>query len=155
MTKLNELKPANGAVKTSKRKGRGQGSGNGKTAGRGEKGQKSRSGYSRKLYFEGGQTPLTRLVPKRGFNNPNKEFFNALNVGLFENFEEDTITPELLAQKGLIKPKFRVKILGDGTLTKPKTIIADKFSKTALEKIEAAKGKAEVINNKASNEKAE
>ena len=145
---LSNLRPARGAVKGDrKRVGRGPGSGLGKTAGRGEKGQKSRSGYSRKLGFEGGQMPLHRRVPKRGFNNPFRKEYATVNLERLEVFEAGTIvTPEVLHEKGLIKSlRESVKILGQGSLTKALTVRAHKFSAGAQERITSAGGKAEVI----------
>lgn len=139
--KLNELRPSKGAVKARKRVGRGEGSGLGKTSGKGSKGQKSRSGYSSKLYFEGGQTPLVRRLPKVGFKCPSRVEYNVINVGLIESLEENVITPELLYSKGLIKKNSLVKVLGDGNLTKGKEVHANMFSKTAETKISEAKGK--------------
>lgn len=139
--KLNELRPPKGAVKKRFRKGRGVGSGNGKTSGKGEKGQKSRSGYSRALYSEGGQTPLTRRLPKRGFKNRSRVEYTVVNVSIFENFTEDIITSEVLYSKGLIKLGMPLKVLGNGTLTKSVEVHADCFSKSAEQKINTAKGK--------------
>ncbi len=146
--KLHELQPHPGATKERKRVGRGIAAGQGKTAGRGHKGQKSRSG-DRKLpaYFEGGQTPLHMRVPKRGFVNPNRVEYTPVNVGTLQELFEDgaEITPELLARKGLCSRKDRVKILGDGELTKKFTVRAHAFSRSAREKIEKAGGSCEVI----------
>ena len=139
--KLNELRPAKGAVQKKFRKGRGVGSGNGKTAGKGQKGQKSRSGYSRALYSEGGQTPLTRRLPKRGFKNRSRVEYTAVNVSELENLNEGVITPEVLYSKGMIKIGMPLKVLGNGTLTKSLEVHADCFSKSAEEKINEAKGK--------------
>ena len=140
---LNNLKPAKGAVHKKKRVGRGPGSGLGKTAGRGEKGQKSRSGYSAKIGFEGGQMPLHRRLPKRGFTNIFKKRWlevslAALNRG-FEANEE--VTPELLHHRGIIKKaRHDVVVLGNGELSKPLRISAHRFTKSAREKIEKAGG---------------
>lgn len=139
--KLNELRPAKGAVQKKFRIGRGVGSGNGKTSGKGQKGQKSRSGYSRALYSEGGQTPLTRRLPKRGFKNRSRVEYTVINVSEFENLNENVITPELLYSKGLIKIGMPLKVLGNGTLTKSIEVHADSFSKSAEQKINEAKGK--------------
>lgn len=139
--KLNELRPAKGAVKKKFRVGRGVGSGNGKTSGRGQKGQKSRSGYSRALYSEGGQTPLTRRLPKRGFKNRSRVEYTVVNVSDLENIGESVITPEVLYSKGLIKLGMPLKVLGNGTLTKSVEVHADSFSKSAEQKINEAKGK--------------
>lgn len=139
--KINELRPAKGSVKKKNRVGRGQGSGNGKTAGRGENGQKSRSGYSRSLYSEGGQTPLTRRLPKRGFTNRFRVEYTTVNVSSLETLDVDLVTPEVLLEKGMIKSNMPVKILGNGTLTKSIEVQANSFSKSAEEKITEAKGK--------------
>jgi large subunit ribosomal protein L15 len=144
---LNNLKPAKGAVRTRKRVGRGPGSGLGKTSGRGEKGQKSRSGYSRKLGFEGGQMPLHRRVPKRGFHNRFRKEYTEVNLGRLDAFDAGTIvTPELLMKRGVIK-KLRdgVKVLAKGSLTKALTVRAHTFSAKAQETIAGAGGKAEVL----------
>lgn len=148
MLKLNELKPALGAKRTAKRIGRGPGSGNGCTAGKGNNGDGARSGSREKFYFEGGQTPLTRKIPKRGFFNPFRVEFQIVNIGILESLENEgkEITVDFLYEKGLIhdveKP---VKVLGDGELKKSLVIKAHSFSKAAKEKIEKAKGKAEVV----------
>lgn len=145
--KLHELKPAPGSTKARKRKGRGIGSGLGKTAGRGQDGQNSRSGGGTRPGFEGGQMPLMRRLPKRGFTNIFGTDYNGVNVSRLNIFEDGSeITPKLLKENGVIsKLKDGVKILGDGEITKAFTIKAHKFSKTAEEKIVAAGGKAEVI----------
>lgn len=139
--KLNELRPAKGSVKTRKKVGRGQASGKGKTSGRGENGQKSRSGYSRAFYSEGGQTPLTRRLPKRGFKNRFRVEYTTINVGLLENLSEEVVTPGLLVQKGMIKKNMPLKVLGNGTITKSIEVQADAFTKSAEQKITEAKGK--------------
>ena len=144
---LENLKPAKGAVRARKRVGRGPGSGLGKTSGRGEKGQKSRSGYSRKVGFEGGQMPLHRRLPKRGFHNRFRKEYTEVNVGRLDAFDAGTIvTPELLIKRGLIK-KLRdgVKVLAKGSLSKALTVRAHKFSAKAQETIAGAGGKAEVL----------
>ncbi|MFY9177079.1 MAG: 50S ribosomal protein L15 [Caldicoprobacterales bacterium] len=145
--KLNQLSPAEGSTRDRKRKGRGPSSGLGKTAGRGQKGQKSRSGGGVRPGFEGGQMPLTRRLPKRGFTNIFAKVYSEVNLAQLEVFEADTVvTPELLKEKGIIKKlNDGVKILGKGELNKKLTVKAHKFSKAAQEKIEAAGGKAEVI----------
>ena len=145
--KLHELKPAEGSVKVPLRKGRGTGSGLGKTAGRGHKGQKARSGGGVRPGFEGGQMPLTRRLPKRGFTNIFAKVYSLVNVRDLEEFEEGTVvTPELMVETGLVrKSKDAIKVLGEGELTKKLTIQAHKFSKSAVEKIEASGGKTEVI----------
>lgn len=145
--KLNELSPNPGATKVKKRVGRGPGSGNGKTAGRGHNGQKSRSGYSQKRGFEGGQMPLQRRVPKRGFKNPFRKEYVTFNVSMFENRDITEVTLEDYQKMGLVKNlRDGVKILGDGDLTKAITIHAHKFSKSAREKIEKAGGTCVVID---------
>lgn len=145
---LENLKPARGSVKDKKRVGRGPGSGRGKTSGRGEKGQKSRSGFAHHAGFEGGQMPLHRRVPKRGFTNARfKKEYAEINLGRLDVFEAGTIvTPEILVARGMIK-KIRdgVKVLGDGELTKALTVRAHKFSARAQERIGALGGKAEII----------
>lgn len=146
--KLHELQPAPGSVKDVKRIGRGHGSGNGKTAGKGHKGQKARSGGSIRAGFEGGQMPLQRRIPKRGFNNIFAKEFAAVNVSELEKrFESGAVVDaEALINCGAIKDaKDGVKILGDGELTKSLTVKAVKFTATAKEKIEKAGGKAEVM----------
>lgn len=145
--KLHELQPAPGARKETTRKGRGIGSGLGKTAGRGHKGQKARAGGGVRPGFEGGQMPLYRRVPKRGFTNIFKKEIITVNIKDLERFEAGTVvTPEVLIEAGIIKSvKDGVKILGDGELTKALTVQANHFSKSAEEKIAALGGKAEVI----------
>lgn len=146
--KLHELRPADGAVKNKRRKGRGTGSGLGKTAGRGSKGQKSRSGGGTRPGFEGGQMPLYRRLPKRGFTNIFAKVYNEVNVEKLNIFEDGTVvTPELLKETGVVRKieKDGVKVLGNGNLEKSLVIKAQKFTKSAMEKIEAAGGKAEVI----------
>jgi len=145
---LHNLKPAKGSVKNRKRVGRGPGSGLGKTAGRGEKGQKSRSGFSRKPGFEGGQMPLHRRLPKRGFTNaPFRKEFATVNLGRLEVFEAGTIvTPELLVKQGIVKRLLDgLKVLADGQLTKALTVHAHRFSGKAQERIATLGGKAELI----------
>ena len=145
--KLHELRAVPGATKAPKRKGRGTATGQGQTAGRGMNGQKSRSGGGVRPGFEGGQMPLYRRIPKRGFTNIWGTEYTAVNVSELNRFEAGTVvTPELLKETGLAKQvKDGIKILGNGTLEKNLTVQAQKFSKTAIEKIEAAGGKAEVI----------
>ena len=145
---LNNLKPAKGSTRNKKRVGRGPGSGLGKTSGRGEKGQKSRSGFSQKPGFEGGQMPLHRRVPKRGFNNARfRKEYAEVNLGTLEMFEPGTIvTPEVLLKRGIIKNlRDGLKVLGNGELTRSLTVRAHKFSAKAAEAIAASGGKAEVI----------
>ncbi|HVR43386.1 MAG TPA: 50S ribosomal protein L15 [Thermoanaerobaculia bacterium] len=144
---LSNLKPKKGSRRGRKRIGRGPGSGHGKTAGRGEKGQKSRSGFSRKLGFEGGQMPLHRRIPKRGFTNVFRDGYAVLNLSELEaRFEAGaTVDRDALREAGLVKgARRKIKILGDGELTKKLTVQADKFSKSAREKIEAAGGSCQV-----------
>ena len=144
--KLHELQPAAGSTTAPKRLGRGVGSGLGKTSGKGHKGAKARSGGGKRPGFEGGQMPLYRRVPKRGFHNPFRVEYATVNVGRLEIFENGTVvTAELLKEAGLIsKVMDGVKVLGNGELTKKLTVEAVKFSDAAKEKIEALGGKAEV-----------
>ena len=145
--KLHELQPATGSRKVRNRVGRGTSSGNGKTSGRGQKGQKARSGGGVRLGFEGGQTPLFRRLPKRGFTNFNKLEYAIVNLDQLNTFEAGTVVcPKALKEAGLIKKELDgVKVLGNGTLEKAITVKAHKFSKSALAAIEAAGGKTEVI----------
>ena len=145
--RLHELKAPAGATSKPKRKGRGTATGQGKTAGRGMNGQNSRSGGGTRLGFEGGQMPLYRRIPKRGFTNIWKKEWAIVNIDDLNKFENGTeVTPELLVETGLVKKVLDgVKVLGEGTLEKNITVKAHKFSKTAVEKIESAGGKAEVI----------
>jgi large subunit ribosomal protein L15 len=145
--KLHELRPAAGSTKNRKRVGRGTGSGLGTTAGRGMNGQNSRSGGGVRPGFEGGQMPLFRRLPKRGFKNFTRKNWTIVNVETLNKFEDGTeITPELLLEAGVLsKIEYGVKILGDGELTKKLTVKANKFTQSAITKIEAAGGKAEVI----------
>ena len=144
---LSNLKPADGAKQSDNfRRGRGHGSGNGKTAGKGHKGQKARSGATRPG-FEGGQMPLYRRIPKRGFTNRNSKTIIGINVSALEVFDNDAVVSvETLIEQGIVKnPRDGVKILGNGELTKKLTVQVNAFSKGAVEKIEAVGGKAEVI----------
>ena len=145
--KLSELSPAPGSVKETKRKGRGIGSGNGKTGGRGHNGQKARSGGGVRVGFEGGQMPLARRIPKRGFNNIFAKPLTSLNVAALNRFEDGTVVDaELLVNSGVISNcPYGVKILGQGDLSRNLTVRASAFSEAAKQKIEAAGGKAEVI----------
>jgi large subunit ribosomal protein L15 len=145
--KLHELKPAKGAVRNRKRLGRGTASGQGETSGRGANGQNSRSGGGTRPGFEGGQMPLYRRLPKRGFTNIFKKVWSIVNIEDLNRFEDNTeITPAILLENGLIKKLNEgVKILGNGELEKKLTVKANQFTKSAQEKIEAAGGKAEVI----------
>jgi large subunit ribosomal protein L15 len=144
---LENLKPAKGSVRARKRVGRGPGSGLGKTSGRGEKGQKSRSGFAQKPGFEGGQMPLHRRLPKRGFRNRGRKEFALVNLGRLEAFEPGTIvTPELLLDRGIIhKLRDGLKILAKGDLTKVLTVKAHRFSAKAQERITGLGGKTETI----------
>ncbi|MDR1816529.1 MAG: 50S ribosomal protein L15 [Clostridiales Family XIII bacterium] len=145
--KLHELKKAPGSTRAPKRKGRGTATGQGKTAGRGMNGQNSRSGGGVRLGFEGGQMPLYRRIPKRGFTNIWRKETEIVNVGDLNVFEDGTeITAALLKEKGVIKKdSIGLKVLGDGNLEKNLTVKANKFSKSATEQIEKAGGKAEVL----------
>ena len=144
---LHELSPAAGSNTKAYRKGRGNGSGNGKTGGRGQKGQWARSGGGVRVGFEGGQMPLTRRIPKRGFHNIFAKPLEAVNVSALEKFEDGAVVDaKALLEKGILsKCEYGVKILGNGSLTKKLTVQASAFSASAKEKIEAAGGKAEVI----------
>ena len=145
---LSNLQPAEGSKQSDNfRRGRGHGSGNGKTAGKGHKGQKARSGGGTRLGFEGGQMPLYRRIPKRGFKNRNTMDIVGINVSYLERFEDGaTVDVEALIEAGIVKnPRDGVKILGDGTLTKKLTVKADAFSEGAKAKIEACGGTVEVI----------
>ncbi|OCA81003.1 50S ribosomal protein L15 [Bacillus sp. FJAT-27225] len=145
--KLHELQPAEGSRKERKRLGRGIGSGQGKTAGKGHKGQKARSGGGVRVGFEGGQTPLFRRLPKRGFTNINRKEYAIVNLDALNSFEDGTeVTPELLIEAGLVKSeKAGIKILAKGNVEKKLTVKAHKFSSAAKEAIEAAGGNTEVI----------
>ena len=146
--KLHELRPSEGAFKTNKRVGRGVSSGHGKTSGKGHKGQNARSGGGVRPGFEGGQLPLFRRLPKRGFSNAMfKTEYAVVNLSDLEKFENGAVvTPELLKEMGILKKQLSgVKVLGNGNLTKKLTVKASKFSASAVEKIEAIGGKAEVI----------
>ena len=145
--KLHELKPAEGSRKERNRVGRGIGSGNGKTAGRGHKGQNARSGGGVRPGFEGGQNPLFRRLPKRGFTNINRKEYAIVNLDTLNRFEEGTeVTPALLIETGVVSSeKSGIKILGNGTLNKKLTVKAHKFSATAKEAIENAGGQTEVV----------
>jgi large subunit ribosomal protein L15 len=144
---VQDLRPAPGATRSRKRVGRGPGSGHGKTAGRGNKGQKSRSGYRHQRGFEGGQMPLHRRVPKRGFTNIFRVEYDVVNISALDRFDAgDKITPEKLAERRLAHGRRPVKILGDGELKKALTVSAHKFSASAKSRIEAAGGSCEVLN---------
>jgi len=143
---LSNLKPAEGSTKKRKRIARGEGSGKGGTSTRGHKGAKSRSGYSKKVGFEGGQMPLQRRVPKFGFKNINRKEYKAINISVIQELAEkknlDSVGIEVLLEAGMIKKQDLVKILGKGTLTKKIEVKAHAFSKTAIAAIEEAKGTA-------------
>ena len=145
--KLHEMKPAPGSTKRRKVVGRGRGSGHGTTAGRGGKGQTARTGSSIPAWFEGGQMPLIRRLPKRGFTNIFKKDYAIINVEILDRFESgQEVTPALLVSQGLIRSRHDgVKVLGTGALTKAFTVHAHKFSQSAAAKIEAAGGKVQVI----------
>ena len=146
---LNNLKPAKGSVKSEKRIGRGQGSGHGGTSTRGHKGAKSRSGYSKKIGFEGGQMPLQRRVPKFGFKNINRKEYKAINIDVLQKLSESkglkSIDPEALREVGLIGKNDLVKILGNGALTAKLDVKAHAFSKSAQAAIEAVSGTIEKL----------
>ena len=144
--KLNELKPAVGATHKRKRKGRGPGSGNGKTAGRGEKGYYSRSGSPHRAWFEGGQMPIQRRVPKRGFVNPFRIEYQVVNVGSLDRIPDGVdVTPETLYEYGLVRKRTEpIKLLGDGLIERKMNISVDKCSAKAKELVEQAGGKVEV-----------
>ncbi|RJQ48456.1 MAG: 50S ribosomal protein L15 [Nitrospiraceae bacterium] len=144
--KLSDLAPAPGSRKNKKRVGRGCGSGHGKTSCRGHKGQKARTGGGTKPGFEGGQMPLQRRLPKRGFTNIFQKNYSIVNVGELEGLSESTITPDILVREGLIKNlQDGVKILGDGNITKAVKVQAHAFSESAKDKITKAQGSVEVI----------
>ena len=143
--KLNELKPDPGARKKRKRVGCGPGSGLGKTSGRGNKGAGQHSASEFDERFEGGQMPLYRRIPKRGFNNVNRVEYAVVNLDRLTDLETDSVTVELLREKGLVRKGMRVKVLGNGDVGKALTVTAHAFTKSAREKIEKAGGKAEVI----------
>lgn len=145
--KLNELSPAMGSTHVAKRKGRGHATGNGKTAGRGHKGQKARSGGGVRVGFEGGQMPLARRIPKRGFNNIFAKPLEAINVSALEKFDNGAVVDaKVLLDTGVLsKCEYGFKVLGNGSLSKNITVKASAFSESAKAKIEAAGGKAEVV----------
>ena len=147
--KLSDLRPARGSKHKQKRVGRGDGSGHGKTAGRGHKGQGARSGGGTRPGFEGGQMPLQRRLPKRGFHNPFRVQMATVNLAQLETFPSGSeVTPALLVEKRVLRGKnSRVKVLGDGALSKPLTVKAHGFSATAKEKIEACGGKTELLSS--------
>jgi len=146
--RLDELKPTVGSRKKPKRVGRGIGSGHGKTACRGSKGQNARAGRGTKAGFEGGQMPLQRRLPKRGFHSPFKKQFAIIHVGDLNRFpKESVVEPDLLLQSGLLKKEGPIKLLADGELQHPLTIRVHQASKAALKKVESASGKVEVIGS--------
>ena len=144
---IHELSPAAGSTHVDKRKGRGHATGNGKTTGRGHKGQKARSGGGTRIGFEGGQMPLARRIPKRGFNNIFAQPLTGVNVAVLNKFEDGAVVDaQALLDAGIVsKCRYGVKFLGNGEVTKKLTVKAAAFSATAKEKIEAAGGKAEVV----------
>ena len=144
--RLDSLKPDKGSVKSRKRRGRGHGSGLGKSSGRGNKGAGQRSGFKKRAWFEGGQMPLSRRLPKRGFTNNFRAEFQIVNLDKLEKIEEKVIDANLLFQKGMVRSSLKpIKILGSGTLTSAVNVIATAFSKSAKEKIEKAGGKAQIL----------
>jgi large subunit ribosomal protein L15 len=151
---LANLKPAPGSLKNRKRLGRGPGSGTGKTSGKGHKGQKSRSGYKRRAWSEGGQMPLQRRLPKRGFTNIFRVDYHEVNLSRVASLNSSDITPELLQKRGLVRKRGKpIKILGVGEIEKAINIKAHAFSRTAIEKIEKAGGRIEIIGRAASDDK--
>ena len=144
--KLNSLVPDKGSTRNTKRRGRGHGSGLGKSAGRGDKGAGQRSGFKRRAWFEGGQMPLSRRLPKKGFTNIFRKEFQIVNLSKLDGIEEKKIDAKLLYDKGLVRSPFKpVKILGSGDLKNPLNIVATEFSKSAKEKIEKLGGTAQVL----------
>ncbi|MBQ6366582.1 MAG: 50S ribosomal protein L15 [Oscillospiraceae bacterium] len=144
---INDLSPVSGSTHVDKRKGRGHATGNGKTAGRGHKGQKARSGGGTRIGFEGGQMPLARRIPKRGFNNIFAKPLTAVNISVLDKFEDGAVVDaNALLEAGILsKCEHGLKVLGNGEITKKLTVKAAAFSETAKQKIEAAGGKAEVV----------
>jgi large subunit ribosomal protein L15 len=146
---LHNLKPAKGSTKSKKRIGRGEGSGKGGTSTRGHKGAKSRSGYKSKRGFEGGQMPLQMRIPKRGFTNPNRVEYVAINISTLENIAEkyniSDITLDMLIEKGIVGKNDQVKILGNGDSTRKLTVTAHAASKSAIEKLQAAGGSLNIV----------
>ena len=144
--KLNSLVPDKGSVRNTKRRGRGHGSGLGKSAGRGDKGAGQRSGFKKRSWFEGGQMPLSRRLPKRGFTNNFRKEFQIVNISKLDGIEEKKIDARLLYEKGLVRSPFKpIKILGSGDLKQPLDIVATEFSRSAKEKIEKLGGTAQVL----------
>ncbi len=144
--KLDSLIPTKGSIKNRKRRGRGHGSGLGKSSGRGDKGAGQRSGFKRRAWFEGGQMPLSRRLPKRGFTNNFKKEFQIVNLSKLEGLEENKIDADFLFRKGFVKSSLKpIKILGSGNLKKAVEVVATAFSRTAIEKIEQQGGKARIL----------
>ncbi|MFH1407015.1 MAG: 50S ribosomal protein L15 [Candidatus Omnitrophota bacterium] len=144
--RIGNIRAPKGARRKKKLLGRGPGSGHGKTSTRGQKGQRARSGEGKRPGFEGGQMPLIKRIPKRGFTNPFKKIFEVVNLGKLDGFAENTaVTPQLLLEKDIIDKADNVKILGDGEINKPLTVCAHSFSGSAKEKIEKAGGKIQII----------
>ena len=144
--KLNSLVPDKGSIRNSKRRGRGHGSGLGKSAGRGDKGAGQRSGFKRRSWFEGGQMPLSRRLPKRGFTNNFKKEFQIVNINKLDGIKEKKVDAKLMYEKGLVRSPFKpIKILGSGELKQSFDIIATEFSKAAKEKIEKSGGTTKVL----------
>ena len=144
--RLDSLMPDKGSVKSRKRRGRGHGSGLGKSSGRGNKGAGQRSGFKKRAWFEGGQMPLSRRLPKRGFTNNFRKEFQIINIDKLEKIEEEVIDANLLFQRGIVRSSLKpIKILGSGNLTRSINVIATSFSKSAKEKIEKAGGKAQIL----------
>ena len=144
--RLNCLTPVRGSVKNTKRRGRGHGSGLGKSSGRGNKGAGQRSGFKKRAWFEGGQMPLSRRLPKRGFTNNFRKEFQIVNLNKLEGLKEETIDANLLFQKGLVRSSMKpIKILGSGDLKSAMNVVATAFSKSAKEKIEQVGGKAKIL----------
>ena len=144
--RLDSLTPDKGSIKSRKRRGRGHGSGLGKSSGRGNKGAGQRSGFKKRAWFEGGQMPLSRRLPKRGFTNNFRKEFQIVNLDKLEEIEEKVIDANLLFQRGIVRSSLKpIKILGSGTLTSSVNVVATAFSKSAIEKIEKAGGKAQIL----------
>ena len=144
--RLDSLTPIKGSIKSNKRRGRGHGSGLGKSSGRGNKGAGQRSGFKKRPWFEGGQMPLSRRLPKRGFTNNFRKEFQIVNLSKLENIEEEKIDANLLFQKGLVRSSLKpIKILGSGNLKSSINVVATAFSKSAKEKIEQLGGKAQTL----------
>lgn len=144
--RLNSLSPVKGSIKSKKRRGRGHGSGLGKSSGRGNKGAGQRSGFKKRAWFEGGQMPLSRRLPKRGFTNNFRKEFQIVNLSELEKIEDKLIDANLLFQKGFVRSSLKpIKILGSGNLKSSKNVVASAFSKSAKEKIEQLGGKAQIL----------